>query len=109
MKTQIHNLQDEYIVHAPLGSVTHFSGEMMAWNSITLILLAIAALMVLVNRLKPDNDSHNRMVKFLFGGLSLISLAGVFYPIQFGLIGVNVAGIIILIVDFFKYDKNKKI
>lgn len=108
MKPPIHDLSDKYVISNILGYETHFSGEIVAWNSISLIILSIASLMVLVNRLKDDNDSHNRLIKLLFGSLAVVALAGVFYPIELGLIGLNIISTIILVVDFFKYDKFRK-
>jgi len=107
MKIQIHDLADSYVMTNSLGTEIHFSGELMAWNSVWLILLTIASFMVMVNRLKTNDNKHNTMIKILFGGLGLISLSGLLYPVEFGLIGVNIMVTIILIVDFFRHDKNK--
>lgn len=83
------------------------SNELLGWNNLWLILLAISALMVLINKI--DNESNNIINKLLYGGLSLVSIAGLFYPIEFGLIGVNIVVTFIMVVEFFRYDKiNKK-
>ena len=107
MKTPIHDLNDRYCISNSLGDEMHFSGELIAWNNIFLFFLAVASLMVMINRMKTNDDKHNALIKVLFGGLSIISLAGLLYPIEFGLIGINIAVTIILIVDFFKYDKTR--
>ena len=84
------------------------SENLIEWNTLWLILLAISSLMVLVNRLDSDSKNNNVVDKILYGGLSLVSLMGLFYPIEFGLIGVNIVVTLIMVVEFFRYDKNSK-
>lgn len=107
METPTHSLQDKYMITNALGQEIHFTAELLAWNNLFLILLTIAALAVLVNRLKPDDNKHNITIKLMYGGLAIMSLAGLLYPIEFGLIGVNVIGTFMLVIDFFKHNKNK--
>lgn len=107
METQPHNIDDKYIIMNSMGREMHFTGEMIAWNSILMIVLAVAALLVMINRFS-DDSKNNSLLKLLYGGLAVVSLAGLLYPIEFGLIGINLAVIIILTVDFFKYDKKKR-
>jgi len=105
METPIHSLQDKYMITNVMGQEMHFTAELLAWNSIIMILLTIASLMVMINRMSTEDDTHNRLIKIFFGGLAIVSLAGLFYPIEFGLIGINAMVTIILIVDFFKHKK----
>lgn len=84
------------------------SNELMGWNNLWLILLAIASLMVMINKLDEGSKYNNIIDKVLYGGLSLVSLLGLFYPIEFGLIGVNIAVTIILLAEFLRYDKTTK-
>lgn len=105
----INSLKDTYTIENVIGVEMHSSAELMAWNNLWLILLAIAALMVMVNKLDDKSKNNNIYDKLLYGGLSVVSLTGLFYPVEFGLLGVNIMITIILIVEFFRYDKvNKK-
>jgi len=105
----IKNLNDTYVITNILGDEIHTSAEVMAWNNLWLILLAIASLMVLVNKLKEHSKNNNIFDKIMYGGLSVVALAGLFYPIEFGLLGVNIIGTITLVAEYFRYDKiNRK-
>jgi hypothetical protein len=108
MKETIKSLNDTYSVTNVLGHEIHSSAEIMAWNNLFLILLAIAALMVMVNKLDPKSINNNIYDKILYGGLSISSLAGLFYPIEFGLLGVNIYVTIILVAEYLRYDKTTK-
>jgi len=104
MKTP--SLNDTYVITNALGNEIRFSAELMAWNNLLLIILTIASFMVMVNRLTNCNK-RNAWTKVMFGGLGIVSLAGLLYPIELGLIGVNIVVTAILLIDFFKHDKNK--
>lgn len=93
-----------------LNDICHIntSVEMMAWNSFILILLTIASLMVMVNKFNVDSKNNNLIDKVLYGGLSLTALGGVLYPVELGLLGVNIMVTAILVVEFFRYDKGSK-
>mgnify|MGYP003399662568 CR=1 FL=1 len=82
--------------------------EIMMWNSVWLIILAISALMVLVNRMDAKDEKSNTCNKVMYGTLCIVALVGVLYPIELGLLGVNIVVSIILLVDYFRYDKIKK-
>lgn len=87
------------------GNIMYFSKELMAINSVFLVLLAIMSILVLINRIDPNNNFKNALLKIMFGGLTIVSLVGILYPIEFGLIGVNIMMTIILAVDFYIYKK----
>lgn len=103
----IHSLDEQFLIKNSFGKEMIFSAELLAWNSFWLILLTIASLMVLINRLRLENCKYNYLLKFLFGGLALVSISGLLYPLEAGLIGVNIMVTIILVVDFFMYNKKK--
>ena len=84
------------------------SNDLLAWNTVWLIVLAISSLMVLVNKIDCESKNNNLVDKLVYGGLSIVSLAGLFYPIEFGLIGVNIMVSLLLLVEFFRYDKSDK-
>jgi hypothetical protein len=85
------------------------SSDLIGWNNLWLILLAMASLMVLINKMDHESKTNNIYDKLVYGGLTIVSLGGLFYPIEFGLIGVNICVTFLLVGEFFRYDKyNKK-
>ena len=99
-----HSINDVCTATNSVGEIMYFSAELMAWNSLWLIALAIAAFMVMIKRLHPTDDKKNWITKILFGGLGVTSLVGLLYPVEFGLIGVNIFATIILLVEFCKKE-----
>lgn len=102
------SLDDIYVNRNILGEQIISNAEIMAWNDVWLILLALASLLALINRLDVDSKTNNLYEKLSYGGLSVVALAGLFYPIEFGLLGVNIILTVLLVVDFFRYDKTNK-
>ena len=82
------------------------SNELVGWNNLWLILLAISSLMVLVNRLDVHSKHNNVIDKILYGGLTFVALMGLFYPVEFGLLGVNIVVTIIMVCEFLRFDKH---
>lgn len=103
------NIEEKFMMHNSFGNEIHFSGELFAWNSIVLILLAVASFMVMINRIQPDTPIRNRYMKTLFGGLGIFSILGLFSPIVFGLLGINMFVAIILLLEYIRYDKKRNI
>lgn len=103
------NIEEKFMMYNSFGNEIHFSGELFAWNSIILVALSVASFMVMINRIQYDTPIRNRYVKTLFGGLGIFSILGLFSPVIFGLLGINIFVTIILLLEYIRYDKKRNV
>lgn len=100
-----------------LGQISNVPLELFTLNYVLLFLVMIMSILVLIHKLDEKmTDLEEWLCKIKYIGIFVCASLGLFYPVKFGMLGLNLIFLIILTVEALNgrlwfeklFNKNKK-